>query len=132
MLGKFQQLASWLHSKVEPICHLDDDNCLSFKEINEVMRIQYDPLLIPSVGGTANLTREKYSEWLLNAKSHGFSPTEDQERIARGRLTGLNRIGIASWKIFSFGTECQCCWGYRALFIATVWFLFGLFIGVMI
>jgi hypothetical protein len=40
---------------------------------------------------------------------------------ARGRLTILNKIGMA----FAYGTSCVCCVSYRAYLFATVAFVVG-------
>ena len=66
-------------------------------------------------------TRHEYAEWLKLAQDHGFVFNADEQRLARGQLTGFNIIGLA----MSYGTTCHCCLGWRALILGVIGFVAG-------
>ena len=66
-------------------------------------------------------TRLEYAQWLDLAGKHGLHFSADDERLARGQLTGFNIIGLA----MSYGTTCHCCLGWRALILGLIGFVAG-------
>ena len=66
-------------------------------------------------------TRKDYAEWLKVAQAHGFTFTADEQRLARGQLTGFNIIGLA----MAYGTTCHCCLGWRAIALGVIGFVAG-------
>ena len=66
-------------------------------------------------------SRKEYAEWLNLAVKHGFAFTADEQRLARGQLTGFNIVGLA----MSYGTTCHCCLGWRALILGLIGFVAG-------
>lgn len=136
--GALQRLAAWLHARVEPLCTLRE--------------IAADARVFSPVDGTdMGTTREVLARYYVAAglapdaavKLAASLPWEQREylkanpivvsehvlELTRGEKKWTNHIGIAAWKLFSYGTECGCCWGYRVLAVAFAWFVVGIVVA---
>ena len=85
----------------EPLCALREVDFSRF-EHKQVAHIFYDSLIrfekskqvISEYLTILPLTRADYSQWLDLAKKHSLTFSADEERLARGQLTGFNIVEI--------------------------------------
>ena len=73
----------------------------------------------PSTCETSSNLWNRFVCWL-----HGVVEPLCSKKL-NGEFKQSNKLGIGSWKLLSYGTDCGCCHGFRVLFLGLVWMLVG-------
>ena len=116
-------------SVFEPLCALSEVEFSTLEEVQvtkifgrwyEAIRINSDQIFSEALTEYPK-TREQYAAWLNLAQEHDYIFTAEEQRLARGQLTGFNIIGLA----MSYGTTCHCCLGWRAIALGVIGFIAG-------
>jgi hypothetical protein len=129
--GLAAKAVCWLHGKAKPLCNKDSsafdrDELIYVAEAYRGMLAQLESAQFHSEGCTKYPhTRADLSDWVLSLEAYGFKVNDKLKAMIEGRLTPSNEFGIWLHKIFSYGTSCDCCLGYRVLAISGLWCAIG-------
>jgi hypothetical protein len=93
---------------------------------DEQRSIANDIRITNNVAGFTELPiRHKSKVWIDIIDKNDFIVSEGTAKTLSPRLTAINKIGVVSWRLFSIGTECTCCFGIRVTVVIVLSFLIG-------
>jgi hypothetical protein len=131
------RLACKLQNFVEPLCEKNDNFVLTLEEQSIVLcclRVSnpnWKGRISPFLGMTVKqLNQLNQLNQRIDISELCYS--ESIKYILEPRLTIWNKIGLSVWKVFSIGTKCSCCWGFRLLTAIAISYILGYASGNLI
>jgi hypothetical protein len=132
-------MACRLQKLIEPLCETHDQVHTPWTQ-ESLERYRSDVLIELAARGVfsealIHIPQDKqgWNDWLALADSDMTMNSQlkhmaTHRELLKGEFTLANRIGLGAWKLFSVGTKCTCCYGWRLLFASAIGFTAARFI----